>query len=215
MSEIADDMVMRADEVLALRPDALLLRRTHSGTYRTGGGAYERPFIHLMIFGPDGLETRGEFFDADRAAEALARFDELTARPAAPRPVERRVRANAATARAARLDAAIAARDADALSAVFAPGGDTLEHTTGSTSDGGGAIRLYRYLLRAEEPACRHEPLATLGDSLALFRQSTSARGVAGGTFDVGAYYQGILSRLEAASRGRWLAATVTDQHHG
>src|SRR5262245_8638749 len=77
MSEIADDMVMRADEVLALRPDALLLRRTHSGTYRTGGGAYERPFIHLMIFGPDGLETRCEYFDVDRADDALARFDEV------------------------------------------------------------------------------------------------------------------------------------------
>jgi hypothetical protein len=58
------------------------VRRTHSGTDRAGGGSYERPFILLAIFGPDGLHTRLEYFDADHDAEALARFDELVPSPA-------------------------------------------------------------------------------------------------------------------------------------
>src|SRR5262249_57679336 len=87
--EIADDLAMREDEILGLQPNVLLMRRIHSGTARAGGGAYERPFVHLMVFGPDGLATRDEFFDVDRADDALARFDELAAGPA-PRPVQRR-----------------------------------------------------------------------------------------------------------------------------
>src|SRR5262249_60379422 len=119
---------------------------------------------------PDGLETRGEFFDADRAAEALARFDELTAGRAALRPVERRVRANAATAFTARLDVAIVARDADALSVMFAPEGEGVDHTVGITADGDGVLRSLRYLLRAGGPTCTHEPMATPGAALTPFR---------------------------------------------
>src|SRR5207244_606099 len=83
----------------------------------------------LNVFGPDGL-TRVEFFDTDHEDEALARFDELTAAPPAVRfatapprvakKLERRVRPNAATVHLARLDAAIAAHDADALPTLFA-----------------------------------------------------------------------------------------------
>src|SRR5437867_8816735 len=89
--ELADDVAIRDDEVLELRSDALLLRRTHSGTARAGGGTYERPYLWLVVFGTDGLMTRMEWFDADRPAEALARFDELTAAPATVRPARRRV----------------------------------------------------------------------------------------------------------------------------
>src|SRR5262249_9394260 len=167
---------------------------------------YESPFLLLRVFGPDGLTVHLDMFDIDHEHEALARFDELTAAPAPTRPVQRRVRPNAAAAFAARVDAAIAARDADALSAVLGPGGESLEHTTGSTSDGGGVLRSFRYLLRAQEPTCRHEPLAPLGDSLGLFRQSTSACGFAGGTFDVGAYEKEIISLQEVDAQGRWRA---------
>src|SRR5205823_2764540 len=84
--------------------DALLVRRTHAGTDRAGGGAYERVFLALYVFGADGLVTRIEFFDTDREDQALARFDELTAEPATPRI------ANAETRRNDRLREAWAAR---------------------------------------------------------------------------------------------------------
>src|SRR5262249_53623040 len=71
------------------------------------------------------------------------------------------------------------------------------------------------YLLRAQEPTCRHEPLATLGDSLGLFRQSTSACGFAGGMFDVGAYEKEIISLQEVDAQGRWRAEAFTVDHLG
>src|SRR6185295_20411069 len=95
-------------------PNALLRRGTTIGTDRAGGGEWERPAVDLFVFGRDGLLERLESFEPDRVADALARFDELTAEP--PRAA-RRVRPNAATAAAARIDAAFAARDADAIAA--------------------------------------------------------------------------------------------------
>src|SRR5262249_7247441 len=99
--ELVDNAASSFDEVLGLRVDALLWRGTHSGTIRDGGAAYERPFLLLSVFAPDGLVARQEYFDAEHDAEALARFEELTSAPAAPsRRAEtsrRRVRANAAT----------------------------------------------------------------------------------------------------------------------
>src|SRR5262249_4115029 len=115
---IAGDIVNRVDDILGQRPDAILARWTHLGTDHASGGAYERPYLALQIFGVDGLVTRWELFDADRDAEALARFDELTggeSATAAPFQVTekraRRIRPNAVTANQARTDAAIAARD--------------------------------------------------------------------------------------------------------
>src|SRR5207249_6407381 len=110
---------------------------------RGGGGAFERTLCVLLVFGGDGRITRWEQFDAEREDEALARFDELTAEPAtariaaapsrAPEKRERRVRANAATAHAARLDAAMAARDADALAALDAEHVEVIDHPAGPT----------------------------------------------------------------------------------
>src|SRR5439155_919012 len=120
------------------RSDALLIRWTNSGTLRTGGGAYERRLLMLWMYGPDGLLTRYEQFDADCDHEALARFEELTAGPAdvrfaaAPprvaKKLERRVRSNAASANAARLEAAIAARDPDALPTLLAERAEVVDH---------------------------------------------------------------------------------------
>src|SRR5262249_380144 len=74
--ELADDVANRIDDVLAVRSDARLARVTNFGTDRVGGGAYERQFLSLVVFGTDGLITHHEVFDPDRAAEALARLDE-------------------------------------------------------------------------------------------------------------------------------------------
>src|SRR5262249_57318588 len=138
------------------QPDALLWRRTLCGTDLAGGGAFERPFISLGVFGSDGLLTRLEYFDTEREVEALARFDELAA------PVRRRVRSNAATAHATRAEAAIAAGDADALPAMYADESEGVDHTTGATLDRQGILGSFRALLKAENPTLVPEMLATL-----------------------------------------------------
>src|SRR5262245_16143670 len=77
------DATVRFDDILGLRPDALLCRATGFGTDRAGGGAVEMQTLPLSVFGPDGHVTRIELFETDGEAEALARFDELDRRHAA------------------------------------------------------------------------------------------------------------------------------------
>src|SRR5207244_8788095 len=113
-------------------------------------------------FGADGRGTRLEEFDPDRDDEALARFDELTAAPGATRialapsqaakRLKRRVRANAATAHAARIDAAIIARDADVLPTEFADDLEVVDHTTGATYDRRGLLAAYLSPLSSHDP---------------------------------------------------------------
>ncbi len=164
---LASDFAVRIDDVLCARPDALLVRWINSGTLRAGGGSFERDLCQLWLFGADGRLTRWEQFDAGRADEALARFDALTAAPDAERSA-RRVRPNAATANAARLDAAVAARDIDALYATLADGATALHHPTGAAYEERESRRAYEILLATETLHFEHEPLATLGDSLAV-----------------------------------------------
>src|SRR5206468_10360562 len=183
--QLSDDFTSRMDDVLALQSDALLVRWTTSGTLHVSGGAFERNLFMLWVFGADGLLTRWEQFDTDRETQALARFDELTVEPptarfaATPSRVakkrERRVRANAATAAGARIEAATAARDADALPTILAEHLEVVDHTTGATFDRQGWLATWRSGLRGQNLTYRQEPLATLGDSLALWRSSTSA----------------------------------------
>src|SRR5262249_42543686 len=86
----APDATNRFDDVLGVRPDAMLTRVTNSGTDRSTGGTFERCLLRLAVFGADGLSIRTEQFDPDREAEALARFDALTAEaPPAPRATRR------------------------------------------------------------------------------------------------------------------------------
>src|SRR5262249_34539570 len=134
---------------------------------------------------------------------AFKRFDELTAEPSAVRPARRRVLPNAATANFARVETVIAARDADALPALLADEADTIDHTTGVVYDRQGARDSWRALLRAGRPVSVVEPLATLGDSLALSRESTSASGFVGRTFDVGPYEIVAMSVIEVDAQGR------------
>src|SRR5439155_17179350 len=184
---------------VALRSDALLVRWTTSGTLRVSGGAFERNPLMLWVFGADGLLTRWEQFEPEREAEALARFDALAAGPS-PRPITRRVRANAATACIARLDAVMARRDADALASVFAEGAEFVEHVTGAVYDRQGMLFSASSFLKARDPTFRNEPLATLGSSLALHRFRLSASGLVGGNLDVGAYDRDevVLSEVDA-----------------
>src|SRR5262249_52907131 len=126
MLELLEDVAGRVDDTLDLRSNALLFRWTSFGTDRTSGGIVDRPVCQLGIFGADGLLTRLEQSEADRDDAALARFDQLMATIEAPsvppaRPV-RRVPPNTASATVARVEAAVAARDAEAFSALYADG---------------------------------------------------------------------------------------------
>src|SRR5262249_56733976 len=134
-------------------------------------------FRLLLICGADGLMTHAELVDVGREDRALLRFDELAAEPApalAPARVaacrKRRVHPNAATANAARLEAAMAACDANALADLLADRVEVVDHPTGMTWDRQGALTSWRALLNARNPMFRQQPLATLGASLALCR---------------------------------------------
>ncbi|TFH25446.1 MAG: DUF4440 domain-containing protein [Myxococcales bacterium] len=74
---LASGVEFRVDDVLALSPEALLVRTMNSGITLASGGAYERPFLLLAVCGSDGLVKNSEYFDLGCEAEALARFDEL------------------------------------------------------------------------------------------------------------------------------------------
>src|SRR5262249_25750799 len=115
----------------------------------------------------------------------------------------RRVRANTATATGARFDAAMAARDADALSPVFGDDFEIVDHTTGATYDREGVLSSLRLRLSAHEPTSRIDMLATLGDSLALSRWSMSANGFADGTLDVGPFEVEHIGLTEVDAHGR------------
>jgi len=174
--DLIDGFAWRAVDVLALEADAFLLRYVGSGTERVGGLDYERTQLELMVFGADGLLTRWERFDVEHAAAALARFDELAASDHAA-PLRRRVRMNAATTCLARLNAAVSARNPDALGTLFAEKLETVHHALGATFDRDEVLQRFRMLFGAERLQEIHEPLAVLGDALALFRSVTSFAG--------------------------------------
>ena len=98
--------------------------------------------------------------------------------PATPR---RATPANAATVFGARADAAVAAHDGDAIEALIADRAVIVDHKTGRTFGREEQLSGFRALLSAaRDPASRHEPLAVLGDSLALLHRTLSASGFGG-----------------------------------
>jgi hypothetical protein len=222
--EATQDLASRWDDILELRSDVLFLRRMSLGTDRTSGGSFERRFLLLLVFGPDGLVTCWEQFDADRDAEALARFDQLTGEPGpggvrrvAARSVERRVprvRPNAATAHMARVLAAYAARDPAAFDLLLEDSVEVVDRTTGATYDRQGLLASLRALLAASNPSLRYELLATLGDSLSLSRAFTSGSRFAGAKFDVGAYEREELILTEVGADGRRRRSEVFATDH-
>src|SRR5262249_50774052 len=128
---------------------------------------------------------------------------EATSLPPA-RPV-RRVRANAATANAARTDAAFAARDIDAIAALWADGIDGVHHPTGAPYDRAQVLTLCGLMLQARGLTHHLEPLATLGDSLALVRAVVSGSSTAAENFDIGAFNAEEIQLLEVDVHGRLL----------
>ncbi len=123
-------------------------------------------------------EAKGATLLAERArrdrvqGEALAPSAQERVEPA--RSPARRVRANAATAAAARYSAAITAREFDALADLHAVEIEVFHHPTGASYGREGALTLVRQLIAARGVESRNESLAALGDSLALAREMTS-----------------------------------------
>jgi ketosteroid isomerase-like protein len=188
------------DDVLALRSDALLVRVRNSGTLRAGGGGYETIFLILFIFGADGRETRNEQFDADREAEALARFDELVATPA-PRFENAASRAQAPFERAWR------ERDWDAIVAHFAPGfemDDRRAHV-GLPLAGKDFFTNLRFLAQSPSSRFDAELIATRGERLVLYRARFR------GDLQGGSFEDEHLALVERDERGRAVAVVSFD----
>jgi hypothetical protein len=175
--ELADSAV-RFDDILGLRPDVLLCRTTFSGSDRAGGGAWEVQNVELLVFGVDGRVTRLEVIDADHDAEALARFDELTAEPAATAPIE-----NAATRCVVLVIAAWEARDWERVAARHAPPFRMMDHRKLMRWELDRSAQLETLRVLFEMPSSRltSQPLATRGDRLALHRWRVEASGDAFG----------------------------------
>ena len=192
---------MREYEILRVEARASLVRRTHAGMDRASGGSYERSFIMLLVCGVDGLLGRMEWFDADREAEALARFDGLIAESRAT--VLRGVRPNAATANGANMDEAVAARDLDGFFALFADDARGVHNPTGAVYAEREARQAHEIILRAHDLVFAHEPLATLGESLALCLGKTTFIGVMDDEFgDYGATNLDSFVVMETDARG-------------
>ncbi len=197
------------DDVLALEPAAILVRDSFFGSSRMSGGGFEVLTLLLHVFDTDGRIARSEIFDPDREAEALARFDVLTAGAAPTPPVRHRVRlpralrANAAAATSLAIADAFAHRDLAAIDALLGDPMETIEHPTGTTYGRAGALESSRRMMPMPDLDFRIEPLATLGDALVLARRTVAASGTAGGRFDVGAYEieSIILNGVDAAGR--------------
>jgi hypothetical protein len=127
------------------------------------------------------------------------------------------VLANDATAFGARADALVAVADRDdAIEALFTERAQILDRKTNRTFGREERIAGLRALLAvAREPVSRHEPLATLGRSLALLRRTLSASGIEGRTSnDGGAYRIEELCVIEADERGRCARAELFAVDH-
>jgi len=186
-NDLATDTAIREDDILDLRPDALLYRRTFSGKDRLGGGAFERTLLLLQVFAADGLVVRAEYFETDREADALARFDEVTAKPERRAPPAACGLTPRPRTRPASTPRSLPATPTRFLT-FFADECDVVDHTTGVSFDRQRQFSSYRALMSAREPTSRQEPLATLAirsrspASRSRRRASPAARSTSGPT---------------------------------
>src|SRR5262249_57293763 len=81
---------------------------------------------------------------------------------------------------------------------------ESTDHTSGGVIyDRAGSLKFSRAVLRAQGGTLRQEPLATLGDSLALCRQWISGSAAVSESFDVGAYEWETILLVEVDAEGR------------
>jgi ketosteroid isomerase-like protein len=199
---LAHGISMCIDDVLRLEHDALLVRGQARGTDRVGGGVFETtPMLAVVIAGDDGRLTRIEVFDVDRKADALARFDELSAHRA-PRIQ------NAASRATEGFRAAFEARDWAGVAALIASGFRQSDRrkTAQIEMDREGYLAGLRFLFDVAAPAYTCELLATRGDRLALSRAVLRGAGA-----EVGPFESELLALVEVDEEGRQLGRVTFD----
>jgi hypothetical protein len=218
MVELSPDVRLRIKHVRAAAR-GYLVEGVWLGT--RDGGAFESVYVAVAELDANGRIRRVDFYDSDKLDVALARFGELrnpsvsppgkaTTDERAPRPsTRRRWRPNAVTASAARLEGAITACDADVLANAWSEDFECVDHTTGAAFGRKAVTATWRSLLAAENRSCRYEPLATLGDSLALLRFSRSGSSITFDQFDVGAFEVTEIHLLEGDAAGRLRRAEI------
>jgi hypothetical protein len=172
--EQTDEVVTRVDDVLALRPDAFLVRWTTSGVDRNSRGPFEWQFLRLCVFADDGLLVRAEQFDVDRADDALARFDALAGALVAPQTASVRAArlANAACRNFASFSERWRARDWQGVVDTCVPAPRLVDRRalTGWSLAGDDVFANLRVIFDMGPGRIDGELLATRGDRLALFR---------------------------------------------
>jgi class 3 adenylate cyclase/tetratricopeptide (TPR) repeat protein/ketosteroid isomerase-like protein len=201
--ELAEAAVMIASATDALLDHAdarvVLAAALRAAGRGSEADAEERRAIELW-------EAKGATLLVERARKGEAGVPpppETSEPPIAQPPAARRaVRPNAATAWQTRLDAALAARDFDALTALVSEDYQETDHPTGSGYGRKEAVRSLQSLFRSRDPVFRVEPLATLGEGLCLERRVARASGTAGKRYDIGAYENETIALIEVDERG-------------
>src|SRR5262249_13705797 len=91
---------------------------------------------------------------------------------------------------------------------------EVVDHLNQVTHDRRGTLATFRAVMRVPGLTWRQEPLATLGDALALGRVSVTASGVARGSFDVGPDEGDRIFLVENDSAGCRRRAEVFPSNH-
>lgn len=199
----------RAAVGIAAATDALLdhadARLALAAALRAAGKGAEADAEEARAIGL--WEAKGAVLLAGRARGDGTRLDPAAharnERIESASPVRRPVRANAATANIARIGAAIDARNADEFLALLADDFVGVHHATGLTYDRTGARARLHALFDSEDLVIAHDPVATLGDTLALFRMSMSSSRAAGKKFDVGPWEHESIDLIEVDGHAR------------
>ncbi len=207
--ELAGELTFHIDEVLALSSQGLLRRTNASGLWRATGGAFETSSYAVSVFGPDGRQERGEFFDIGKEAEALACFDELTKGGGSSPPFAGVAEffANAAVRAVERGAAALAARDWEAFCAVFADDFRNFDRRAmfRVEADRDQWLTAFRAIVEMTSAPPVTTVIATRGDRLVLVRMLW--QGAAG---DVGPSEIHWLLIIEVDDRGEWRSSRET-----
>jgi class 3 adenylate cyclase len=204
MMDLSRDDSAHIDDLLVLESDALVVRWTNRGTQVESGGAFERKLCQLFAFDSAGLLSRWQQFEAEHDGAALARFDALATSAGPKHRSRRRVRPNLAGETLARMDAACAARDVDAVRALHREDFEEIHHPTGSTYGLDGAYASLASLLRLPNPRMVSEQLATLDDRLVLARRTMGASSGGRGRIDTGPWDREEISAAEVDEQGRF-----------
>ena len=208
--EVGDQLLSGPKDVLGLTENALLLGWLASGVGRASGGAFEWAFLRLFIFDCDGRVSRYELFDADREAEALARFDALAEGVGATTAAE--PFANAASRSDALLMRRFNERDWAGVEALAAPELVVDERRRMMHNTCGREIWLQQFRVMFDLPASRFttQLVATRGERLSLnLHRFAGEVAHGGGPLEM----EGHFAIHEVDREGRIVAIVLFDQN--